>query len=408
MQQECPICSLQKDKVMPKAPLHPIPVSFPLEVVAMDFLSLGRPQDAYQNILVIVDCFTRYAWAIPTRDQTASTTARALWSTVILPFGCPMRLHADQGPNFESAVMRQLCDLYGVSKSRTTPYHPAGNGRVERMNQTLLDMLRTLTTEKQGRWHQYLPELLQVYNNTPHSSTGFAPAYLMFGRHLRLPVDVSLGVDQLTPKYNWADWVINHHQRLTHAFQLAQQTMTLAAAQHKQQYDQQAKASPLVPGERVWLRNRYRQGQGKLCGQWNPEPYVVVESVGNTGVVYKVRPEKGGKEKTLHRNALKPCHTCLKDVFECIDSAAVPDEPPSAFPLLGLWARPPAPQPPPASPPPVSPALHAVDSGSLPSAVEDADEACSDGPAESGSSELEELRRSSRENLGQPPARYSP
>lgn len=88
-------CSLQKDKVTSKAPLYLIHVSFPLEVVAMDFLLLGRPPDAYPNILVMMDLFTRYAWAVPTRDQTALTTARALWSSVIMTFGCPMMLHSD-------------------------------------------------------------------------------------------------------------------------------------------------------------------------------------------------------------------------------------------------------------------------------------------------------------------------
>lgn len=393
MHHKCVTCSLQKDKDMPKAPLQPIAVSFPLEVVAMDFLSLSRPQDTYQNILVMTDLFTRYSWAIPTRDQTATTTAKALWSSVILPFGCPMRLHADQGPNFESAVMQQLCELYGASKSRTTPYHPAGNGRVERMNQTLLDMLRSLTVEQQARWHHYLPELLQVYNNTPHSSTGYAPAYLMFGRHLRLPVDVSLGIDQPASTHNWGNWVTEHHQRLTYAFQLAQQKMTSAAAQHKQQYDRQARAAPLVPGERVWLRNRNRQGHGKLCSQWDPEPYVVMELVGNTGLVYKVRQEKGGKIKTLHRNALKPCHTVLNDVPECV--SVPPKETQPAVPFLGLWAR----QPPVMPPPPArSPAPTQSGNGPLNPEPNDSPDRDEWGPP----------RRSSRVNLGQPPLRLSP
>lgn len=103
------------------------------------------------------------------------------------------------GPNFESDLMKQLCDLYGVSKSHTTPYRPAGNGRVEQMNQTVLNMLRTLETEKQHRWPEHLPEQLQAFNNTLHSATGFAPAYLMFGQHLRLPVDVGLGVVDARP-----------------------------------------------------------------------------------------------------------------------------------------------------------------------------------------------------------------
>uniref|UniRef100_A0AAQ4QHY2 Integrase catalytic domain-containing protein n=1 Tax=Gasterosteus aculeatus aculeatus TaxID=481459 RepID=A0AAQ4QHY2_GASAC len=196
----CVACSLKKDKIKAKALLNPIVVSYPLEVVALDFRSLGRPMDAYQNILVMTDMFTRYAWAVLTRDQTAKTTVRAIWSHVIQTFGCPGSFHSDMGPNFESTLMQQLCTMYGVTKSRTTPYHPVGNGRVERLNQTVLNLSRTLRGEKQNRWAEHVPELLQAYNNTVHSSTGFAPAYLMFGRHLRLPVDVELGVTPHQPK----------------------------------------------------------------------------------------------------------------------------------------------------------------------------------------------------------------
>ena len=133
-------------------------------------------------------------------------------SEVIQTFGCPARFHSDRGPNFESDMMKQLCDFYGIVKSRTTPYHASGNGRVEKMNQTLLNMLRTLEAERKTRWPEYLPKLLQAYNSTAHSATGFAPSYLMFGQHIRLPVDVSLGVTPVYPKQNIAGWVRDHHQ----------------------------------------------------------------------------------------------------------------------------------------------------------------------------------------------------
>lgn len=305
--QGCVACSLQKDRVAPRAPLNPISVSYPLEIVGMDFLSLGRPTDPYQNILVVTDLFTRFAWAIPTRDQTAQTTVKALWTHVIQPFGCPARFHSDRGPNFESALMKQLCDAYGIVKSRTTPYYPAGNGGTERLNQTLLNLLRSLESEKQNHWPEYLPELVHAYNNTTHSVTGYAPSFLMFGRHLRLPVDVDLGVGPQQRRHNLGGWVKDHNQRLSLAYRLAKQKMDSAAAQQKQQYDKRARALPLLPGERVYVRDRNRQGKGKLCTWWSPEPYVVLEQVGETGVVYRVQPEKGGREQTLHRNALKVC-----------------------------------------------------------------------------------------------------
>lgn len=94
--------------------------------------------------------------------------------------------------------------LYGIPKSRTTPYHPAGNGRVERMNQILLNMLRALEAEKDKKkiWcHEHLPELLQAYNNTVHSATGFAAYYLMFGQSVRLPVGYCMHMIWLAKTY---------------------------------------------------------------------------------------------------------------------------------------------------------------------------------------------------------------
>lgn len=190
----CVFCSLQKDRTEPRAPLQHISVFYPLEVVALDFLSLSRSSDTYQNINVMTDMCTRYAWAMPTHDQTVKTTVKAIWTNIIQTFGCPSRFYSDQGPNFVSDLMKQLCGMYNGSKSRTTLYHLAGNGRVERFNQTLLNMLCTLEVDKQSKWPEYLPELLQAYNNTIHSAKDFAPAYLMFGNHLRLPVGVSLGI----------------------------------------------------------------------------------------------------------------------------------------------------------------------------------------------------------------------
>lgn len=70
----CVICSLQRERVEPRVPVNPIAASWPLEVIGLDFLSLGRPTDTYQNILVATDLFTRFVWAIPTHDQTPQTT----------------------------------------------------------------------------------------------------------------------------------------------------------------------------------------------------------------------------------------------------------------------------------------------------------------------------------------------
>ena len=119
----------------------------------MDFLSLVLSVGGYEHILFITDHFTRYGQAIPTRNQSAKNTARILFDNFICHYGFPSRLHSDQGRNFESKVIKELCSIANIDKLRTTPYHPMGNGMPERFYQTplicseFLTMTKSLTTQ---------------------------------------------------------------------------------------------------------------------------------------------------------------------------------------------------------------------------------------------------------------------
>lgn len=90
------------------------------------------------------------------------------------------------------------------------------------MNQTLLNMLRSLEAEITQRKLEYLPELLQAYNNTTHGSTGYTPSFLMFGRCLSQPVDVGLGMGQPQLQYDMEGWL--HHGKLSFAYEFASKT----------------------------------------------------------------------------------------------------------------------------------------------------------------------------------------
>ena len=96
-------------------------------------------------------------------------------------YGIPEIIHSDQGANFESTIIGQTLEAFGVKKSHTTPYHPEGDGMVERFNRTLLQLLRTYV-EKKEEWEKYLPLALFAYRTAVHSSTGVTPFKLMYGR----------------------------------------------------------------------------------------------------------------------------------------------------------------------------------------------------------------------------------
>lgn len=304
----CPRCVLNKGAPQNRAPLVSVRTSMPLELVALDYLKMDCSISGLQNILVITDHFTKFAWAIPTPDQTAITTAKVLWQHLFQPFGAPQRLHSDQGACFNAQVIKELCSLYGTVKSQTTPYHPAGNGVCERFNRTLINLLGTLEEDKKETWPDHVGELVFMYNNAVHSSTAFTPFYLMFGRHGRLPKDVMLGLSPSEEPVTTHGWVQAHHQRLQAAYQKAWEQGGQAAAHQKKQYDCSAKEAPLLPGERVLVKDQRARSRGKLTDKWEASPYVVVSQPRPENPVYIVSQEHGkGRERVLHRNMLRPC-----------------------------------------------------------------------------------------------------
>ena len=161
----------------------------PLELLAIDFLKVDRDRHGMEDILVCTDAFTKWAQATPCSNQLAVTDAKKLrdcWFTV---YGIPSRLHSDQGRNFESQLIHELCQLYGIRKSRTTPYHAQGNPQTERFSKTLCGLIKSLDQAHRNRWPDLLSHLVFIYNTTQHCVTGVPPYTLMFGREPCIPID---------------------------------------------------------------------------------------------------------------------------------------------------------------------------------------------------------------------------
>ena len=116
------------------------------------------------------------------KDQTAWTATKTLRNGYFGLFSAPAYLISDQGKAFTGHIITHLCDLYGVQKLRTSPYHAQTNGQVERMNQMIIHMIGKLEEDKKACWSEHPPELLLAYNATCSAVTGYSPYYLLFGR----------------------------------------------------------------------------------------------------------------------------------------------------------------------------------------------------------------------------------
>lgn len=203
-------------------------------------------------------------------------------------FGVPARIHSDQGQSFKSSLIQQLCAFYGIKKSRTTPYHPSGNGQCERFNRTLHDLLRTLPVSWKRDWTSCLPQVVYAYNTTPHQATGESPFLLMFGQEQRLPVDFLLGRVQDPVGGYVHKWVQEHQTRLQMAFEGARDRLKAAAERRKTNHDQRVREVPLKEGQLVWLRNVGVRGRHKIQDQWASVLYCVLKAPRKGGSVYTI------------------------------------------------------------------------------------------------------------------------
>ncbi len=305
---QCGRCIRRKSPVTSSlAPLHPITTSEPMELVSMDFLTLEPSRGGVEHILVITDHFTKYAVAVPTRNQTAKTTARALWDHFFLHYGFPARLHSDQGRNFTSKVIAELCNLCHIKKSRTTPYHPMGNGQCERYNRTLLNLLGSLSPEQKANWKDYVAPLTHAYNATRHDTTGHSPFYLMFGRHPKLPVDVCFGL-QPSGQPDSTSYVKQLRERLAASYKKVCDKSKEAARRNKVRYDVHVRDNLLLPGDRVLVRKVGIQGKHKLADRWEQSMYKIVNKRPDLPVYTVELEDGGGGKRVLHRNLLLPCN----------------------------------------------------------------------------------------------------
>ena len=170
-----------------------------MELLCIDFTKANIAKGGKENVLVLMDAFSKYSQAFVTNNQKSLTVAKILVEKWFSVFGIPARIHSDQGRSFNNEIISNLCKMYGIRQSTTTPYNPHGNSQCKHFNRTLFYLMRSLDQEQEPNWPTYLPSLVFAYTATPHSTTGYQPYELMFSHKAATPCDNWLGLSNYKP-----------------------------------------------------------------------------------------------------------------------------------------------------------------------------------------------------------------
>ncbi len=117
--------------------LEPEVISHRGEKLAIDIVDpLPTSKQKLRFILTAMELATGYPFAVAIRNYTAEETANAILSIISI-LGAPIQILSDQGVNFLSSTLNHVYKRFGITRIKTSPYHPQSNGRLERFHSTL-------------------------------------------------------------------------------------------------------------------------------------------------------------------------------------------------------------------------------------------------------------------------------
>jgi hypothetical protein len=272
-----------------------------------------------------------------TRDQLATTTAKHI-AKIELEFGLFEQLLTDQGTNYESHLLAELCELLDTNKLHTSVYHPICDGLSERLNQTVIKMIKTFINDQHSNWDELLPAIEFAYNTATHATTGMTPYFMMFGRNPKCPEDLMFNKPEIDFPVTDNTLVSEMKDNLAKAFDLVQRTSDTKIQMSQIYYNRTNIACKFQIDDLVWAR-QFKPDDGH-CKKFSPKwkgPYTVVQCM--DGLVYSLKPLKPkGKRITMHRNNLKK-YVQRKSLAKSGSEIIMNQDPPIACPTPVKSAR---------------------------------------------------------------------
>ncbi|CAF1425819.1 unnamed protein product [Adineta ricciae] len=258
--QGCISCQQFKYNTQPLSmPMQLHMVTEPWHTIGVDIMGpFPITQRQKQYLLVVVDYFTRWVELFPLRTTTSNTIANVLVDQVFCRYGTPFFILSDNGPQFIAELFSEVLKSLRMGHKLTANYHPQTN-MTERVNRTLKQQIRIYAQQNHKAWDAEIQKLAFAIRTSVNETTGETPAFLNFGRDLKVPLDLLYGEPVQNSTSNLPDnKLIQHYKRnltetLQTAFRIVREYAEIQKLKQKSQYDRHTTNRQFDVGQHVWV-----------------------------------------------------------------------------------------------------------------------------------------------------------
>ncbi|GFY31064.1 transposon Tf2-6 polyprotein [Trichonephila clavipes] len=312
---KCPECARFKATNQKPAGLLRTPVSSQrFEVIAIDlFGPLPQTDTGKQWIFIVEDCATKWVELFALSQASARQCATTLIEEVFMRHGIPRQIISDNGMQFVSAVLQQICFTLNISQNLMPVYSPQSNP-VERKNRDLKPRLAILVGDDHSSWYSKLPVIRFAMNTTVCDTTGHTPAYLLFGRELRTVDDVVQDFKSVVHNDNFVAKITPYLKRFATITEDIRERIETKQDHRKKQYDKNRRPVYYSPGDKVWVTlHPISNAKNKKTSKFmlkRDGPYLILTQKSPTSYVIASLANPSEPIATYHTSALTP----VKDI----------------------------------------------------------------------------------------------